>query len=253
MTAEDRADRGAGQVLRDARGRSTLEQGPEPGLVGRRHEVEELWVVAVQLLAQPIGEAAEFLLQVVFEARELPQLQEEGMLGFKPPEGREVGGKGGRQDLSVAPIVFGAGDREAIAEAVELLGIEGKDVEAPGEEDIDNRPARHLQRDSHGLDGAGGQLRQPVGKALKRRSLMAHLALPHDPALGIQHHNAMLLSRPVDPDVEAVDGSAHRSPFLRAAEPQRRIAPCTGAHSAIPHRMGTVAGLPRRSSVPGAS
>jgi len=38
MTAEDRADRGAGQVLRDARGRSTLEQGPEPGLVGRRHE-----------------------------------------------------------------------------------------------------------------------------------------------------------------------------------------------------------------------
>src|SRR5437870_2611178 len=114
MTAEDRADRGAGQVLRDARGRSTLEQGPEPGLVGRRHEVEELWVVAVQLLAQPIGEAAEFLLQVVFEARELPQLQEEGMLGFKPPEGREVGGKGGRQDLSVAPIVFGAGDREAI-------------------------------------------------------------------------------------------------------------------------------------------
>src|SRR3989442_486402 len=162
-----------------------------------------------------------------------------------PPGGREVGGKGGRQDLSVAPIVFGAGDREAIAEAGELVGIEGKEVGSPGEEDIDNRPARHLQRDSHGLDGAGGQLRQPVGKALKRRSLMAHLALPHDPALGIQHHNAMLLSRPVDPDVEAVDGSTHRSPFLRAAEPQRRIAPCTGAHSAIPHRMGTVAGLPR--------
>src|SRR5256885_10708541 len=45
------------------------------------------------------------------------------------------------------------------SEAVELLGIEGKDVEAPGEEDIENRPARHLQRDSHGLDGAGGQLR----------------------------------------------------------------------------------------------
>src|SRR5207247_9366285 len=94
------------------------------------HEVEERWVVAVQLLAQPIGEAAELLLQVVFEAGELPQLQEEGMLGFKPPAGRMVGGKGGRPDLSVAPIVFSAGGREAIAVALEVRAFAAEKLEA---------------------------------------------------------------------------------------------------------------------------
>jgi uncharacterized repeat protein (TIGR01451 family) len=81
--------------------------------------------------------------QVVFEPRELPQFQDQRVLGLEAPKGGRVGREGASQHLGIAAVVFGAGHCEAIAEAVQLLGVKNKDMDAPCEQHVDRQgPAR---------------------------------------------------------------------------------------------------------------
>ncbi len=49
-----------------------------------------------------------------------------------------------REDHRVPPIVFGAGDREAIAEAIELLWVDREHGEAAVEQCLDHCSVRDL-------------------------------------------------------------------------------------------------------------
>jgi hypothetical protein len=97
-----------------------------------------------QLLAEPVGEATALLPEVVVDAGQLPQWQQPGILGIQPPERRPVRAQRRGQHEGIAPIILGARHAVAIAEAIELLGIEREDVDAAFQQRVHQGPARHF-------------------------------------------------------------------------------------------------------------
>ena len=128
-------------------GGGKLEQGREPRLVSGRAEGQRLREEAQQLLAQAIAEPGEVVEEILVEAREVAHLNDERILGRLPTEGRLIGPQGIGENEGVAAIVLGAGDGMAIAEAIELLGVEREHGEAAFEQDVDDGAAGHLDGD----------------------------------------------------------------------------------------------------------
>src|SRR6266536_625846 len=104
------------------------------------------------------------------------------------------------EHLCVTAVVLGTSNREAITEAIELLGIEREDLKAPLQQQFDQRPARRLDRDRDLARGCSRRLLQPDAKLVQCRAFMAHVAFAHAIAFRIEQADAMALARPVDPD-----------------------------------------------------
>ncbi|HEV2273255.1 MAG TPA: hypothetical protein VGR96_03775, partial [Acidobacteriaceae bacterium] len=110
--------------------RGQLEQGPDPGLIGGLSELEQLREEAMPLLAEAVGVAAELLVEFVFEAGELAQADHGGLIEADLAEAVRIGAQGVGQHEGVAAVVLGSGRRVAIAEAVQLFGVDREDAEA---------------------------------------------------------------------------------------------------------------------------
>src|SRR5882672_304038 len=83
--------------------------------------------------------------------------------------------------MSVAPVIFGAGDGEAVAEPVELLGIDPIDAKTAFQQGFDDRALRHFDRHPNDLGrgaGAPSRCRQTIQSLLPRSAL---LSCPSDP------------------------------------------------------------------------
>lgn len=87
-------------------------------------QLEQLRVVAPELLANPVAEAHAFLLQLLGQARAFPKLDDGRVADLHRPEQVPVGAQPGRGNAGIAPVVLGTGDAEAIPQAVELLGVD---------------------------------------------------------------------------------------------------------------------------------
>ena len=198
-------------VLLQQPGKSTLAQAP--GLVRRRRELPErqepvggevvgqlqgLRIVAPELFAHPVGEAGPLLLQLVGQARPGAQLDDQRIIESEAAEAMRIGPQGIAEHLRIAPIVLGAGDGEAVAEAVELLGIDGVDEEAALEQRLDHGAVADLDGDGDRarLGAAAGH--QPVAEFGKSGAAMGDLALADDPARSIEQADLMFAARPVD-------------------------------------------------------
>jgi hypothetical protein len=130
MLAQERHHGGPPESLgRRGRGRE-FDERPEPGLVGGRAQRKQLRRESMKLFAQSISEAPPLLAQLVLDPRPLAKLDDQGRLELEPPESRSIGRQGSGQYERVPTIVLGARDRVAVAEAVELLGVEREDVKA---------------------------------------------------------------------------------------------------------------------------
>jgi hypothetical protein len=174
MRAQERHHGGAPEPEgRGGRGGEPHER-PKPPFVGGGTEGERLRIKAVELLAQPTGEAPPLLAQLILHPRPLPKLNDQRILGRERPEGRLVGREGGGQYERIPTIIFGPRDRVAVAEAVELLGVEREDVEAAFEQRVDHRAPRHLQRDGDASGLPARELRQPLGEGVERHGLMGN-------------------------------------------------------------------------------
>src|SRR4249920_170031 len=131
----------------------------------------------------------------------------------------------------------------AVAEAVELLGVEGEHGDAALEEGVHDGAAGHLDgdRDAAGLTlGEGGQRCGEFREGLAR---MRDGSLGEEASLGVEHGRLMGGGGPVDADVERVAVShSPRSPSLLwvccgLGRPWCVVVPCTGARGATPHWM----------------
>jgi hypothetical protein len=80
---------------------------PKPPFVGGGTEGERLRIKAMELLAQPTGEAPPLLAQLILHPRPLPKLNDQRILGRERPEGRLVGREGGGQYERIPTIIFG--------------------------------------------------------------------------------------------------------------------------------------------------
>ncbi len=110
-------------------------------------ELEEGRIVPPQLLAHPVGEPDALGPEVFGDARPFAQLDDRRIGRLQRPEAARIRAQGGCHDLRIATVVFRTGEREAVAESAELLGVHGIDVEPALKQRLDHRAVRHLDRD----------------------------------------------------------------------------------------------------------
>src|SRR4029453_4445922 len=102
------------------------------------------------------------------------------------------------QDKGIAPVILGSRHTVTIPEAVELLRIQRKDVEAAFEQPFDNRAPRHF-------DGHGDLLRlarrhgpQPARQPGETGPVMVDGSLTHAATVAVEHTDLMLLGTPIN-------------------------------------------------------
>ena len=217
-------------------------------------ELEHLRVIAPQLLTHPAGQTSAFLLQIVGHPRPLAQLHNHGLVVRQTPKGVPIGAQAVGQHMSVAPVIFGAGHGEAVAEPIELLGIDPIDAKTAFQQGLDDRAVGRFDGHPNDLGRGAGAGNQPIAQLLDPRAAMRNGSFPQALSMGIDQANLMALARPVDADKpfnlfrHAQALLSHHS--IRAAATS--VNPCTGARSATSHGTSVAADLPGCRSVPGA-
>ena len=146
-----------------------LEQPVGPQVAG---EFQHLRIVPPQLLANAIGQSAALALQIVGHPRPLAQLDDERIVDRQPTECVPIGTQAIRQHMGVTPVVLGAGDREAVSEPVELLGVDRVDLEAALQQGFDHGPVRHFDGDGNRARLRSRLGQQPVAQLGKPVSTM---------------------------------------------------------------------------------
>jgi hypothetical protein len=121
--------------------------------------------------------------------RPLAQLDDPGVDRLEPPKAMPTGAQPVGEHEGVPAIVLCARHAEAVAEAVELLGVDGVHGKAALHQGLDDRAVRHLDagRDLGRLHRGGrGNPYRHRGQPL---AVMREGALAEQPPLGIQNAN----------------------------------------------------------------
>ena len=164
-----------------------------------------------------------------------PQLDDRRVDGRQMPKALRIGAQCRRQSAGIAAIVLGAGHRKAIAEALELLRIDGVDVEAPLHQRFDHRSVRNLDRNMDlgrvGLTGRG----QPAGHLGKASAAMGEDTLTDIVAVLVGQSNVVALASPVDAG-EPSSLCVHAGFPIVTRATATLAGPCTGARSAVSSR-----------------
>ena len=104
------------------------------------------------------------------------------------PVGRNVG---------VSPVVLGAGNTEAVAQAVELLGVDGVGGETPIQQRIDDGPVGYLDRDGDDVRIACDR-EDPIAQLRQTSAAMRELALSGDATSCIENTALVFFGTPID-------------------------------------------------------
>lgn len=102
----------------------------------------------------------------------------------------------------------------AVAEAIELLGVEVVDVSTGIDQRLDDSPTWRLDGHSDSAQIAGGQLAQPIDQLAQSRRAVGHGTLAHHLSDVVEHAQLMLLTSPVDTHVQCIVAAQIRPPFL---------------------------------------
>src|SRR5262245_4763433 len=102
-------------------------------------------------------------------------------------------------DISVEPIVFGAGDRVTIAEAIQLFGVEVKALVVVLQQRLNDGARRRLNAKSYLLGHDLSLLDQPSKQLLQPQSAMGHVAFGDLVTRAIQETNTVTLGGPINP------------------------------------------------------
>ena len=111
-----------------------------------------------------------------------------------------IGAQAVGQHVSVAPVILGAGHGEAVAEPIELLGIDGIDAKSAFQQGFDDRALRHFDGHPNDLGRGAGAGNQPIAQLLDPRAAMRNGSFPQALSMGIDQANLMALASPVDAD-----------------------------------------------------
>jgi hypothetical protein len=90
--------------------------------------LQQFGTVALDEIEQLIGGTLEVLIEFGFRAHQFAQPYDIRRIGLEPVKAVQIGAQRIGQDVSIPVIIFGASRAEAIAEAVELFGIEGENA-----------------------------------------------------------------------------------------------------------------------------
>jgi len=136
------------------------------------------------------------------------------------------------EHMGIAAVVLGAGRREAVAEAVELLRVERMDREAALHHGLHHGPVRDLDGDPDGVRLGVRRSDEPVRHLRQSGAAVAEGTLSQDPALAVDDTDLVDFRAPVDAcEVLKV---CHGAPFDRSCQRAATMpsGPCTGAQGA---------------------
>src|SRR6516164_3389680 len=184
-----------GSLLRRRYG---LEQIEEPGCTNVIGKLQHLRIIAPELVPEAVGETTALNLELLVDARPFSELDDNGLSDGKLAESPHIGPEAVRQHIGVTAVVVGAGDREAIAKAVELLGVDRINVEATLEQGLDDRPMRRLDADMDIARLATARLQQPGNHVGETGPTVRELPLSDFLACVVIQRNDMLLRCPIN-------------------------------------------------------
>src|ERR671938_204888 len=228
-------------------------------------QLEELRVVAPELLADAIAQAHALLLQLLSQARPFPQRDHGGVAGLDRPEQVRVGAQPPCRDPGIAPVVLGTRKTDAVTQVLELLGVDRVDSEAAVEKRIDHRPVWYLDGDCYRAWLTGGR-HQPVAQGRQTGTAVSEIPLAHELTCGVEQADLVLLRAPIDTGKPAYghdpcppDDTSHHD-ACRSLYGRSKARLPTG-HPSWPTRQGTVpswcsrhrvdAGCSQRAGPPG--
>jgi len=97
------------------------------------------------------------------------------------------------QDKGIASVILGSRYTVTIPEAVELLGINRKDVEASLDQPFDNRTPWHFDGHSDPLGLSRRYSPQPGGELSQAAPSMVYYSFTHHMTVAVEHADLMLL------------------------------------------------------------
>jgi hypothetical protein len=250
MLSQDAGELIFSQPTREVRGWSLEEQSPQPRLVRAGRELEELREESMQLSPELVGEAPEFFVELRVDPAQLSESNDEWLIDAEFPEMVDIGAKRVRQDEGIEAVVLGAGHGMAVAEAVELLGIDGIDVNATLEQGFDDGAVGQLDGDgtSNGLRVA--MLEKRIDETVDSHGGMLDAKFGQFTAVLVEQTDLVELTAIVDAGEQNI-GFAHSgstsSCEIRSA-PRCRIAPVPALWAQLP--TGRAPRLPRRDAGP---
>ncbi len=228
MALQQSSDSPFTDLLGLLRCRHELPEFQEPGRGDVVGQLQHLRIVAPQQLSDAIAEPIAVVAKIIADAGPFAQLDDDRVQRLQAAQAARVRPQRVGQHVRVAAVVLGAGGREAVPEAVELLGIDGVDAEAALHQAFHHGAVRHLDGDRHGIRRRPGLLLDPgrhLGQAL---AAVGETALAELAALGIDHEHVVRLRCPVDAH-EPVPTSFLHDTLHRLRAAAVPADPCTGA------------------------
>ena len=107
------------------------------------------------------------------------------------------------EHLGIAAVILGAGRRETITEAIELLRIDGVDVEATLKQRFDDGAMRNLDGDVNRTWLSTSYTREPRGHLGQALASMSKIPLTEPLSATISDADTVVLGRPVNADEPA--------------------------------------------------
>src|SRR6185369_16001385 len=132
------------------------------------------------------------------------------------------------QHLRIPGVILGAGRREAVAEAIELLGIDRMNAEATLHQALDDRAVWHLDGHEDRLGCGSCYLEDPSRHRGQTFAAVSERARAEPAAAGIRHLDVMRLRGPVDAH-EPAALVLHRADPHAVGAAAMLTGPCTGA------------------------
>lgn len=212
------------------RGRRVEEQSPQPGFIGCGTQLEQLREESMQLSPELIGETARVFAESGIDTSELSESNHQRVVELEVSEVMPVGTKRIGTDKGVEAVVFGASHGVAVAEAVELLGVEGEDIEPMLEKGFDNGSMGQLESD--GASRWLPELEETLHEFGDSDGRMLESELGEFFSFGIDKTGLMEIAAIVDAgedNVTSGHGNCTSVIPVHASVPHR---PCTGARSA---------------------
>ena len=252
------------------RGRGSLRpEVEEPGLDHASRRLEDLRVVAPQLLSHAVRQANAVPGEFLGDPGPCPEFDDDRVDRVDPPEVVKIGPQRVGEDAGVEAVVLGAAGREAVAEPVELLRVDRVDREPPVHEALDDRPVRDFDRHRNvrsGPSGPGGPRGHRTAAGRTERATVdpiGHLGQPHASvaedaflplrAVAADHVDVMRFRCPVHAGEPGL-GFYHAPSRVKVSLDRRGFAampanPCTGARwRELP--TGHPSRLPGRGTTP---
>ncbi len=188
-------------AARGRRGRHALPQVQCPGLGEICHGVVELRVAAPQLLAHLVAEPHALALELLGDARPLAQFDDERIGRFHLVEGVRIAAQRRRQHPRVAAVILRTGWRVAIAEPVQLLGIDRVHRQAVRQQALHDRPARRLDRHADCLPRCiRGAVRDARHHLRQARTAMRERTFLANPSRTVEDAHVVRARSPVHPN-----------------------------------------------------